>query len=84
MSEKKQKIGAGHVKAMARQGAKEIAQVLPAFPAHGVQPVEEAGVFGNLTPQEVAKDKGAYETMLGRYSSRGEQEQQASNRDLER
>ena len=83
MSEQKQKIGAGHVKAMLRQGAKEVTQALPAFPAHGIQPVEEPGLAGNLTPQEVAKDKGAYETMLGRYSSRGEQEQ-TQNRDLER
>ena len=83
MSEKQQKIGAGHVKAMMRQGAKEVAQVLPAFPAHGIQPVEEPGLAGNLTPQEVAKDKGAYETVLGRYSSRGEQEQ-TQNRDMER
>lgn len=75
MSEKKQKIGAGHANAVMRQGFKEIAQVLPAFPAHGVQPVEESGLAGNLTPQEVANDKGAYETMLGRYSSRGEQQQ---------
>jgi hypothetical protein len=83
MSEKQQKIGAGHVKAMMRQGAKELAQVLPAFPAHGIQPVEEPGLAGNLTPQEVAKDKGAYETMLGRYSSRGEQEQ-TQDKELER
>ena len=83
MSEKKQKIGAGHLKAMGRTGAKELAQVLPAFPAHGIQPVEEPGLAGNLTPQEVAKDKGAYETVLGRYSSRGEQEQ-TQNRDMER
>jgi hypothetical protein len=76
MSEKKQKIGAGHVKAMMRQGAKEIAQVLPAFPAQGIQPVEEPGLAGVLTPQEVAQDKGAYETMLGRYSSRSEDEPQ--------
>jgi hypothetical protein len=83
MSEKKQKIGAGHLKAMGRTGAKELAQVLPAFPAHGIQPVEEPGLAGNLTPQEVANDKGAYETVLGRYSSRGEQEQ-TQNRDMER
>ena len=83
MSEKKQKIGAGHLKAMGRTGAKELAQVLPAFPAHGIQPVEEPGLAGNLTPQEVANDMGAYETVLGRYSSRGEQEQ-TQNRDMER
>jgi hypothetical protein len=84
MSEKKQKIGAGHASAMFRQGPKEIAQVLPAFPAHGVQPVEEPGLAGNLTPQEVVKEKGAYEAVLGRYSSQSEQEQQTNSRDLER
>jgi hypothetical protein len=82
MSEKKQKLGAGHAKGMMRQGAKEIAQVLPAFPAHGVQPIEEAGVFGNLTPQEVAQDKGAYETMLNGYAGRGPEQQ--NGRDVER
>lgn len=76
MSEKKQKIGAGHVKAMGRTGAKELAQVMPAFPAHGVQPVEEPGLAGNLTPQEVAQDKGAYEAVLGKYDSRSEKHQQ--------
>ena len=84
MSEKQQKIGAGHVKGMARSGLKEIAQILPAFPGHSVQPVEEPGIAGNLTPQEIAQDKGAYESMLNGYSSRGEQEQQTKNRDLER
>jgi len=75
MSEKKQKIGAGHVKGMARSGLKEIAQVLPAFPAHGVQPIEEAGIAGNPTPQEVVNDKGGYEAMLNGYASRGDQQQ---------
>jgi len=86
MSEKKQKIGAGHMKAMGRTGAKEIAQALPAFPAHGVQPVEEPGLAGNLTPQEVAQDKGAYETVLGKYSSRNEhsQNQQRVSGEIER
>ena len=83
MSEKQQKIGAGHVKGMARSGLKEIAQIVPAFPAHSVQPVEEPGIAGNLTPQEIAQDKGAYESMLSGYSSRGEREQETQNRDLE-
>ena len=84
MSEKKQKIGAGHAKAMMRQGAKEIAQVLPAFPAHGVQPIEEPGLAGNLTHRRrLPRDKGRYESMLGRFSSRDDQEQ-TQNRDLER
>jgi len=74
MAEEKQKIGAGHAKAMVRLGPKELAQVLPAFPAQGVQPVEEPGLIGNLTPQEIAHDKGAYETMLQGYSDRAPQQ----------
>lgn len=46
------KIGAGHAAGMFRQGLKEIAQVLPAFP-NGQHIVEEPGVAGNLVPQEV-------------------------------
>jgi hypothetical protein len=81
MSETKQKIGAGHAKAMMRQGAKEIAQALPAFPAHGVQPVEEPGLVGNLTPQEIVQDKGAYETMIAGYAGRGPEQ---NDRTIER
>lgn len=76
MSEKKQKIGAGHAKAMIRTGFKEAGQAIPAFPSQGIQPVEEAGLFGNLTPQEVAKDKGAYEAVLGKYDSRSQKHEQ--------
>jgi hypothetical protein len=83
MSEKKQKIGAGQVKGMGRAGLKEIGQVLPAFPAQSIQPVEEPGLAGNLTPQEVAQEKGAYESLLGRYDSRTQPEHQ-KNKDLER
>ena len=83
MSEKKQKIGAGHLKGMARSGFKELGQALPAFPAQGIQPVEEAGIAGNATPYEVAQEKGAYETLLGRYDSRTQPEPQ-KNKDLER
>ncbi|MBA4066199.1 MAG: hypothetical protein C0501_21290 [Isosphaera sp.] len=51
--------GAGAGAAFLRQGAKELAQVLPAFPSHGVQPVEEMGaIWGqNPTPQEVYRQK---------------------------
>jgi hypothetical protein len=55
--EQGQKIGAGHLKAMVRAGAKELAQVLPAFP-EGVRPVEEPGLAGNLTPSEIVETKG--------------------------
>jgi hypothetical protein len=50
------KIGAGHFQAWLRQGFKEVAQVLPAF-NQGQHIVEEPGLFGNLTPGEIAKGK---------------------------
>jgi hypothetical protein len=69
MSEKP-KIGAGHLEAMLRAGAKELTQVLPAFPGHTVQPVEEPGLTGNLTPQEIVQGKSQYESMLDGYAQR--------------
>jgi hypothetical protein len=53
----KEKWGAGHAKAWFRQGNKEIAQALPAFP-DSIRVVEEPGLAGNPTPQEVVKEKG--------------------------
>ncbi len=50
------KIGEGSLQAWMRAGAKELAQVLPAFP-DSVKPVEEPGLPGNLTAQEVYKQK---------------------------
>lgn len=79
-----QKIGAGHAKAWARAGLKEISQVLHAFPTHGVQPVEEPGLAGNLTPMEVAQDKGAYESVLEGYTSQGRAPQQERSNEMER
>lgn len=52
-----EKIGAGHAKAWIRQGGKEAAQALQAFP-DGIKLVEEPGLVGNLTPQEVVEEKG--------------------------
>jgi hypothetical protein len=52
----KPKIGAGHAHAWLRQGAKELAQFLPAF-NNGQHIVEEPGLAMNLTPGEVAKGK---------------------------
>jgi hypothetical protein len=52
----KAKIGAGALKAFIRQGAKELAQILPAFP-DSVRVVEEPGTIGNLTPGEVDRQK---------------------------
>lgn len=84
--EQGQKIGQGHLKAMFRAGAKELSQVLPAFPSSSIQPVEEPGLVLNLTPQEVLQDKGAqqsYESMLHGYAARGRDELQ-SQRSAER
>jgi hypothetical protein len=56
-----------------RQGAKELAQVLPAFP-ESVHPVEEPGTIGNPTPQMVTQEIGTvhgYDRMLDTYSERG-------------
>ncbi len=50
------KIGAGHAHAWLRQGAKELAQFLPAF-NNGQHVVEENGLFGNITPGEVVRGK---------------------------
>lgn len=54
---KKPKLGAGWAAAAVRQGAKELAQVLSAFP-DSVRVVEEPGTPGNLVPQEVQESKG--------------------------
>jgi hypothetical protein len=52
------KIGSGHAQAWLRQGLKELGQYVPAF-GPGQHVVEEPGLFGNLTPGEVAKGKEA-------------------------
>lgn len=38
------------IHAMIRQGADEIAQILPAFPSQGIQPVAEMGQLFEITP----------------------------------
>ena len=48
---------------MLRLGLKELTQALPAFPDSNVKPVEEPGVFGNVTPQ-IATDQMGYDTAL--------------------
>ena len=50
------KIGAGALQAFLRQGAKEVAQALPALP-DSIRIVEEPGAIGNPTPQEVFASK---------------------------
>jgi len=49
-------VGTGHGEAWMRQGGKELSQFLVAFP-QGQHVVEEPGLFGNLTPGEIAKGK---------------------------
>lgn len=83
-----EKIGAGHLKAYLRAGAKELTQALPAFPAHSIQPVEEPGLIGNLTPQEIVAGKGVeqgYDQMLQGYADRaGPQVEPQKEHELER
>jgi len=50
------KIGAGALAAWVRAGAKEISQIIPAFP-DSVKVVEEPGLPGNLTSVEVFQGK---------------------------
>lgn len=70
--------------AAVRQGAKELAQVLPAFP-ESVRPVEEANTLGNPTQALLTAENGALEKrhpLLEKYDSRGEQAQ--DDRGMER
>lgn len=63
------KIGSGHVDGMLRSGFKELAQVLPAFPSHSVQPVEEAGIAGNPTQADVNIHTGTFKDRLEAHRS---------------
>lgn len=75
----KPKIGAGHAAGMMRAGLKEIAQVLPAFPGHTVQPVEEQGLVGNLVPSEVLQTKGEDQALVSQEQAQQGQTQQQDN-----
>lgn len=68
------KIGAGHAQAMFRAGLKELGQALTAFPDSTIRPVEEPGLVGNLTPQEIVHGKNEYEGVLHGYASRAAQQ----------
>jgi hypothetical protein len=55
-----------------RQGTKELAQFLPAFP-DSARTVEEPGTLGNPTPQMITEQMGTfdgYNQMLDSYASR--------------
>lgn len=74
--EQRVKIGAGHLAAYLRAGHKELTQALVAFPNDNIRPVEEPGLFGNLTPQEIVHGKTQYESLLSGYASRGMSQEQ--------
>lgn len=79
------KIGAGHVSAMGRAGLKELSQALVALPDSNVRPVEEPGLYGNLTPQEIVQGKSEYDRMLDGYAARGQQAQEhTKSQEIER
>lgn len=65
------KIGEGHFEAWVRAGAKEGTQVLRAFPDATIQPVEEPGLFGNLTPQEIVNAKASIQARADQQVDRG-------------
>jgi hypothetical protein len=55
-----------------RQGSKELAQALPALP-DSIRPVEEPGMMGNPTPQQVteqSRSESDFQKLLDRYDSR--------------
>lgn len=72
--------------AAVRQGGKELAQVLPAFP-DSVRPVEEPGTMGNPTPQMITEEQGtlkSYNEMLDLYGSRGSTDEPDRGIEMER
>jgi len=73
--------------ASGRQGAKELAQALPAFP-DSIKPVEQLGTPGNPTQLEVNHERGndaAYQEWLaGRQQEAAAREQQPPETGLER
>jgi hypothetical protein len=67
-----------------RQGAKELAQALPALP-DSIRPVEEPGTLGNPTQQMVTQEIGTvhgYDRMLDQHAERGASRE--PERELER
>ena len=76
------KIGEGHFEAWIREGFKELAQALEAFPGH-IHHVEEPGLYGNPTPLIVTDQMGAshFDQQLREASQRSGPDQ---SKDLER
>jgi len=80
------KWGEGHFAAWLRQGHKEIAQALPATP-QSIRVVEEPGLAGNPTPQEVYQDKSeesSYDKWLNHRAHEAARESQPPEQGLER
>lgn len=61
--EQKPKIGAGHVSAMGRQGLRELRGAL--YPDSNVAQQPEYGLYGTMTPGEIAADRKASEPQIG-------------------
>ena len=76
------KWGTGHAAAMFRAGHKELGQALVALPNSTIRPVEEPGLVGNLTPQEIVAAKEDFHTRLDQAADRGTSDR--SDRGLER
>jgi hypothetical protein len=69
-----------------RQGAKELAQVLPAFP-ESVRVVEEPGMMGVPTQYAVNSQMGIgrdFDNMLDSYAARGQDCEQSQEKEMER
>jgi hypothetical protein len=62
-SNRQRKLGEGAARAAFRQGHKEIAQILPAFP-DSMRIVEEPGQLNNPTPLEVYSERHDVESPL--------------------
>jgi hypothetical protein len=63
------KVIGPEVPAMGRAGLKEITPLLSAFP-DGMKPVEEMGMFGNKTPQEIYRAKHSMSPYMERSHER--------------
>lgn len=70
-----------------RQGAKELAQALPAFP-ESARIVEEPGTLGNPTPQQVTEQvvgEQGYQSMFNTYAARCDTgREQVQSQEMER
>jgi hypothetical protein len=83
MSDETRKIGTGHAAAMARMGLRELRAVM--YPGGNVAQQPEYGLYGTMTPGEVAESRRGEEHDLeeepNRDSVLGERLQQAKDRE---